>query len=51
MEVAGLAIRVVGLAALFDTCLGVFDRLKNYKDVGRDVHYLSTRVRAEKLCF
>ncbi len=51
MEAVGLAIGVAGLAALFDTCLGVFDRVGSYKDFGRDAHYLSTRLKAEKLRF
>ncbi|KAH8884181.1 ankyrin-1, partial [Thozetella sp. PMI_491] len=49
MEVAGLAIGVAGLTALFDTCLNLIDRVETYRDFERDSHYLATRFKAEKL--
>ncbi|KAH8901073.1 hypothetical protein GQ53DRAFT_756749 [Thozetella sp. PMI_491] len=51
MEPIGLAVGVVGLAGLFNTCLDAFDRLSAYKDFDKDSRSLSAQFSAERLRF
>lgn len=51
METAGFAISVVGLAALFETCLRGFELFDQSKDFGRSYLVLVTRLDAQKLLF
>ncbi|KAF4958405.1 hypothetical protein FSARC_11022, partial [Fusarium sarcochroum] len=51
MEVAGLAIGVVGLAGLFNSCLESLARVQSYQSSKSDSHVLNTRFRASKTRF
>lgn len=49
MEPVGLAVGLVGLAGLFNTCLDVIDKFESYKDFSQESHSLDARFRAQKL--
>ncbi|RBR27024.1 uncharacterized protein FIESC28_00096 [Fusarium coffeatum] len=51
MEAAGLAIGVVGIAGLFNTCLDSLSRFQAYKSSTADHHVLDTRFRAARARF
>ncbi|CAG7554302.1 unnamed protein product, partial [Fusarium equiseti] len=51
MEAAGLAIGVIGIAGLFNTCLDSLSRFQAYKSSTADYHVLDTRFRAAKARF
>jgi hypothetical protein len=51
MEAAGLAIGVVGIAGLFNTCLDSLSRFQAYKSSTADSHILDTRFRAARARF
>ena len=51
MEVAGIAVSVAGLAALFDLCLKGFDLLEQGKDFSRDHAILMVRLSAQRAIF
>ncbi|KAH6979058.1 ankyrin repeat-containing domain protein [Fusarium venenatum] len=51
MEAAGLAIGIVGIAGLFNTCLDSLARFQSYKSSYADSHVLDTRFRAARTRF
>lgn len=51
MEAAGLAIGIVGIAGLFNTCLDSLARFQSYKSSSADSHILDTRFRAARTRF
>jgi hypothetical protein len=51
MEPAGVAIGVIGLAGLFNTCLDVVARVDAYRDFGFDSRCLAAQFEADKLRF
>lgn len=51
MEAAGLAIGVIGIAGLFNTCLDSLSRFQAYKSSTADSHILDTRFRAARARF
>ncbi|CAH0034152.1 unnamed protein product [Clonostachys rhizophaga] len=51
MEPAGVAIGVVGLAGLFNTCLDVVARVDAYRDFGFDSRSLAAQFEADKVRF
>jgi len=51
MEAAGLAIGVIGIAGLFNTCLDSLSRFQVYKSSTADSHILDTRFRAARARF
>ena len=51
MEAAGLAIGVIGIAGLFNTCLDSLSRFQAYKSSSADSHILDTRFRAARARF
>ncbi|KAJ4004805.1 hypothetical protein NW752_009529 [Fusarium irregulare] len=51
MEAAGLAIGIVGIAGLFNTCLDSLSRFQAYKSSTADSHILDTRFRAARARF
>jgi hypothetical protein len=51
MEAAGLAIGIVGIAGLFNTCLDSLSRFQSYKSSNADSHILNTRFRAARARF
>ncbi|CAG9988781.1 unnamed protein product [Clonostachys byssicola] len=51
MEPAGVAIGVIGLVGLFNTCLDVVARVDAYRDFGFDSRSLAAQFEADKLRF
>lgn len=51
MEVAGLAIGVVGIAGIFNTCLDSLARFQSYRSSNAESHLLDTRFRAARARF
>ncbi|KAF4437565.1 hypothetical protein F53441_13014 [Fusarium austroafricanum] len=51
MEAAGLAIGIVGIAGLFNTCLDAVSKFQTYKSSNSDAHMIDTRFRAAKARF
>jgi hypothetical protein len=51
MEVAGLAIGVIGIAGLFNTCLDSLARFQSYRSSNAESHVLDTRFRAARARF
>lgn len=49
MDPAGLAVGLIGLAGLFNTCMDVVQRCSSYKHFAQDSHSLNTRFEAQKL--
>lgn len=51
MELAGLAVGVVGLAGLFRSCLAAVDKVQSYRSSGPDMCVLDIRFKAAKARF
>ncbi|KAJ4042661.1 hypothetical protein NW763_011479 [Fusarium oxysporum] len=51
MEAAGLAVGVVGLAGLFNSCLESLAKVQTYRSSNTDSHVLDTRFRAARARF
>ncbi|KAH6959932.1 prion-inhibition and propagation-domain-containing protein [Ilyonectria sp. MPI-CAGE-AT-0026] len=51
MELAGLAVGVVGLAGLFRSCLAAVDKVQSYRSSGPDMRVLDIRFKAAKARF
>ncbi|KAL2833710.1 prion-inhibition and propagation-domain-containing protein [Aspergillus cavernicola] len=49
MEPAGLAVGLLGLAGLFNTCLDLLDKFDSWRDFGSESRSLTARFRAHKL--
>ena len=49
MEIAGLAVGAVGLAGLFDACLGTIECIHSYKAAGHESNQIITVFDANKL--
>lgn len=49
MDLGSLAVGIVGLVSLFDTCLSALDKFDSWKDFGNESHALSTQFKAHKL--
>lgn len=49
MEPAGLAVGLLGLAGLFNTCLEVVNRYDSWKSFGADLHSLTAQFETQKI--
>lgn len=49
MEIAGLAVGVVGLVGLFGACMGAMEHLNSYKIAGHESSYIIAAFNADKL--
>lgn len=49
MEIAGLAVGAVGLAGLFDACMGAIERIHSYKTAGHESNHIIIVFDANKL--
>ncbi|KAL4862582.1 hypothetical protein BDV12DRAFT_178610 [Aspergillus spectabilis] len=51
MEPVGLAVGIVGLIGLFNTCLDLLDKFDSWRDCGSDLRSLAAQFQAHKLRF